>query len=320
MRRWLSSVSVLFASLLLAAPFGCPGNNVEQCEAQMRLFCELQFRCCTAEERLTTTFSTIPYVTSEGECVDIATSYCRTYGAGLDDAVAAGRLRYDAAKGQECIAALLAARDACDYAAYVEATAFPDDTPGLCTQTTEGLVAAGDACADDAECAGEGSYCDIDWDDPEINEELGTQDGECVALGGEGEDCSEVLCGEGLYCATSAEGGASTCAVLPGLGEACPDLACAGDLACSFDTATSTYRCVEPPGIGDECPAFQCAAGAFCNDVIDPAVCEAQVEPGGECDPELFDQCAGDEVCDDTTTPPVCSNGTRVDPELCNGI
>lgn len=357
MRRCLRAFTVVFAAFALGGPFGCPVTHVDACEEQLRITCEFQFRCCDAEERLTGMLRAFPYIASEAECIERIAGYCKTLVAGNDDAVAAGRMRFDGARSQECLGALREARDSCDYQAFNEANSSTTDEPGPCSEISVGLVEEGEACASSAECADEGAVCEIDYEDPELNEELGTRDGECVGPGGVGDDCSERTCQDALVCVYDTETNAYTCQELPGLGEPCPAFQCEEGLGCGYDTATSENRCMEPaglgescatggvcaeglvctydpvtyeqtcenaPGIGEPCPSYACVEGAFCNDAAStPGTCEAQVAPGGECDPNVFDQCAGESSwCDDEQSPAVCVDyGAEepVDDDICDG-
>lgn len=357
MIRWLPTLLVLLSTLALAGPFGCPVSHVDTCEAQLRATCEFQFRCCDTEERLTGILRSFPYVATEGECIDRIAGYCQMMSAANDDAVEAGRLKFNNDKAQECVSALQSAREECDLQAFTEASSATEDERGPCAEVNEGLVEEGDACASDAECASEDSYCEIDFEDPDINEELGTRDGECVGPAGEGDNCDDRPCQDDLACTFDGATGESSCLALPGLGEPCPNFQCDDGLGCGYDTATAEYRCQQPaglgescaegglcavpllctydpvsyeqtcenpPAIGEPCPSFSCEEGAFCNDTASsPGTCEAQVEPGGECDPVLFDQCAGDSgYCDEGMSPPVCADYDEpepVDPDQCNG-
>ncbi|MBI1946093.1 MAG: hypothetical protein HYS27_10375 [Deltaproteobacteria bacterium] len=357
MRRWLCSLTLVLATLVLAGPFGCPVSHVDLCEAQMQATCQFQFRCCKAEERLTGMFVAFPYMANEGECIERATGYCKLLSAANDDAAAAGRLRFDGDKGKECVAALEAARDSCDIVALGEATTTADGDPGPCAEVSEGLVEDGEACASSGECASEGAYCDIDYEDPDLNEELGTRDGECVGPGDVGDDCESRPCQDGLECIFDGTDSSYTCTALPGVGEPCPSFQCQEGLGCAYDTVAGENRCQQPAGLGEDCagtglcevplvctydqttfeqtceappdvgepcPMYQCALGAFCNDTAGtPGTCEAQVAAGGECDPDLYDQCAGeDSYCDDAEAPPVCRDygaPDPVDPDQCTG-
>lgn len=354
MLRVVSAVAVLFSSLLLAGPFGCPVSHVDLCEEQLRVTCEFQFRCCDAEERLTGMFASFPYVATEAECVERISGFCRAQSAAADDAAAAGRLRFNGAKAQECLAALREARDSCDQTAFDEAGSSVEGEVGPCAEASEGLVAEGDACASTTECADEDAICEVDYDDPDLNEELGTRDGECVGPGGEGDDCETRDCREGLRCLYDTADSTYTCQALPGLGEPCPAFECVEGLGCGYDSTSGEYRCMEPaalgetcasgvceeglvctydpvtfeqtcenpPSVGEPCPNYACEPGAYCDDsAASPGTCAAQVPRGGECDPNVFEQCAGEgSWCDDEQSPPVCTGFDEPDdPDRCNG-
>lgn len=311
MRRIL--VTLFLASILGGA--NCPNNQVALCEAQFRALCELEFRCCTAEERLENSnlflgfFSS--YVTSEGECIDRLSGICKTTGS-VDEAVALGRVEFDATKAQECVAALHEARDSCDLPGFFEAASTTDeDSP--CFGITTGLVKDGDACAEDRECE-EGATCVISFDNPDIDEKLGAKEGECVGPAGVGESCEERACAEGLTCAFRDAG--EVCIDPPGVGEPCPDFECDEGLACEFDDVTFENVCRPLPGNGEPC-TFECTTGFFC-DTAD-STCAAQKDAGEACNPDNFDECVEDAFCDSQSSTCESLGGTTVPDDICQG-
>jgi len=51
-------------------------QDIANCEAQAKAFCELTFRCCKDKDRVRLFGSTLAYTNSEGECIDRVTSDC----------------------------------------------------------------------------------------------------------------------------------------------------------------------------------------------------------------------------------------------------
>lgn len=261
--RTISLPIVVIAALPMLG-FGCPDKPVSSCEAMMRAQCEFAFRCCDAEERLD---GSAPigigggsYVTSEGECVDRSVGVCKVFGGSADESVALGRMTFDAEAANQCLAGLNAARDQCD-----STLALLVQRPGqACSRALGvGAVEPGDTCAISSECR-LGGNCVIDYQDPDVDEELGALEGECDDLGDDGDDCTSRGCGTGLLC------NAGECEPMPAEGDDC-----FGGAVCGPGLYCDNGECVIPKAPGESCEqSFECLSSA-CED--------------GEC--------AGDGVC-----------------------
>jgi hypothetical protein len=95
---------------------------------------------------------------------------------------------------------------------------FAKGTDFTCAGGIKGLVATGDACAQDIECTT--GYC---------NQPM-AGDGTCAAVPGEGAPCNDE-CSGGFYCE------AGTCTAQKPLGS-----------ACTLDSSCTEGRCVGSPG------------------------------------------------------------------------
>lgn len=255
---------VVVAATLPLLGLSCPTSPVSTCEAMLRAQCEFSFRCCDAEERLdgSAPSGTLggSYVTSESECAERSIGLCKAFAGGNDDSVRLGRMTFDGEAASACIAAINAARDQCDSSLMFDAQRSGQS----CSRALGvGAVEPGDTCAAAGECRLGGS-CVIDLEDPELNEEEGAAEGECVELADEGDDCATTTCGAGLVCDSG------ECEPLPAEGEDCfAGSACAAGLFCDDG------ECAVPKANGEDCDsAFECLSS--------------------ECDDG---ECAGADVC-----------------------
>lgn len=236
--------------------------------------------------------------------------------AGLDAAVAAGRVTYSRAMANACVAALGAWS-----CGEIEAAAQPAPCWGVFT----GQVPNGGACGDDVECGN--GYCALGSACP----------GTCTAFKAAGAACSDELeCGPASLC--DASGRCATRRAGGGDGEACtngplptckpgfrcdratttckPELAagaacdltfpnqCAAGLSCVRDGAGHP-RCVALAGTGEGCATATCGSGYFC-----PASTKTCV-----LYPTAGQSCAETQACSDGSyclgrTAPVCTAGT----------
>lgn len=251
----------IFIPLLIALAsipllgFSCQSGAVSTCEAQIRLQCEFAFRCCDDDERIENELSGPSYTNSEAECIERNLPICRAFFGQIDDAIALGRVQFNQENANACIEARTAARDECSRN-------ISDDAEEACENLFEGLVDDGDACASSNECA-DGGSCDLS--DPDQNEELGANEGECVAPLKAGDDCTnaDAECGPDLFC------NGTTCQKLPGKRDACPDFVCQDGLFCN-----ATGECEDQKDDGDdcdsseECESFDCEEGVCGGDEI----------------------------------------------------
>jgi hypothetical protein len=220
--------------------------------------------------------------------------------------VAAGRMTYDRASAEACLAAYAAA-DGCAEPRWVlpacqAAVAAAVPPGGECTWTPDCLApstcysadltcpghctsagAPGDPCDAGALGCGPGLFCD------------GTA--RCAPRRRSGEACAGGDCLEGLSC------DAGACSYVAGLGEPCGALPC--------DPTQDTYcdvTCQRKPGPGEACGLGQvCAAGLYCRsaDLRCQRPPTAPVALGQPCAPPAF--CAFDAFCDGTLPTPACA-------------
>jgi hypothetical protein len=226
------------------------------------------------------------------------------------DAIAAGRLSYDADEAARCLAQTATA--------VCLATPFADPS---CGDMFGGLVGEGGACTSDFECAefaeceitGCGVQCCLGSCGPP-----GFDPGDPPPRAAVGEDCESHLdCVDEAYCETDGR-----CTALPvAEGERCLFGCGRGDLFCDVDTLTcGAYAdrgdpcdpagatappcdptwsycdgvCTDRPGEGEACDsqAKNCIASTWCDG--DPGTCRARGGAGSSCSDS--DQC--EVVCD----------------------
>jgi hypothetical protein len=120
---------------------------------------------------------------------------------------------------------------------------------------------------------------------------------------GEGGDCTNTSCDEGLYCAwdwdPETEDMSATCVRAAGQGEDCSEARCDDELECDFETTTCVPR-PPPPGPGEPCTGV-CAETAYCDTTdLEPGnwVCVAKKGDGEACE--------SDQECSSWT----CEEGT----------
>jgi hypothetical protein len=254
--------------------------------------------------------------------------------AGLEQAIADGKVEYDGTRAEECFDAVVAR--GCSDAAE----------PAACTQTIDGTVAIGGDCSKSVECKGSETYCKSD----------GTCPGQCAARETAGGSCAgddecqpglrcdeesqrcfepaaagdrcgggiEPECEAGLYCLGEDrdQGRAGNCRTIEesfsgGAGERCLLDApfCRADLRCvieSVDTTTGsiTTACRPPLGSGAACKLSYpdvCPLDEYC--AVQPQALE------GTCTakPGAGEPCAsrGDDPAN------ICAPGTRCDGGQC---
>jgi hypothetical protein len=248
----------------------------------------------------------------------------------IEQAIAAGKMRYDGTKVQACVDELRS-----------RGCLVGTDDPVECTNASDGTVAEGDACSMSAECAGGNTYCKTDATCPgrcAVREAAGgpcRRNSECAA----GLQCSEATrrcyapaaagaacdagapkCRDDLVCVGADEdsGQSGQCrsfadAFSLDTGAACLIDApfCKADLRCVIESgAPLTTRCAAPVASGapcklalpDVCPGDQYCRAA--TDTVD-GVCTAKPGNGQPC--------AAPGIGDD----PICAPGTRCDGGTC---
>lgn len=191
--------AALVVVIALAGAGGCyqlfpPVKPVDFCVEQARLYCELQFRCCTAIERKDSivgvlrsraTLRAAP--SSEGECTDVMADVCRAAAAQQDESLAEERVEYDADEALDCLDDLSEAVADCDAGDFFDAQGtyllqmLSDGQPGVlgdsCDGAIDGDVDEGDTCFASYEC--KTGACVVTPDENEV-----TAEGECVDGGG----------------------------------------------------------------------------------------------------------------------------------------
>ena len=196
MGRAFIAVVVVSASVCAAPgcyPLTAPGSPVDFCVEQARLYCELQFRCCTAIERESSALGLLrsPAIarkapSSAGECVEVVAEVCRAAAAQQNESLGEERVTYDADEAVDCLDDLRDAVDECDAGDFFDAQGtyllqmLDDGQPGLagdsCDNAVEGDVDEDDTCFADYECK-RGS-CVVEPAENEVNLE-----GECQGDG-----------------------------------------------------------------------------------------------------------------------------------------
>lgn len=146
-----------------------PGNPVDFCIEQARLFCDLQYRCCTAGERRAdplglfsgpSTARKAP--SSAGECVDVLAEVCRASAEQQNESLVAERIQYDPDEAVDCLDDMRKAVDECDATEFFDASGtylsslIDNGQPGVlgssCDNAIEGAVETGDECFASWEC------------------------------------------------------------------------------------------------------------------------------------------------------------------------
>lgn len=170
-----------------------PGSPVDFCIEQARVYCDLQYRCCTAGERRADPLgvfsgpSTIRHAPSTaGECVDVLAEVCRASADQHNESLTEERIKYDADEAVDCIDAMRKAVDECDATEMFEASGtwlsslIDSGQPGVlgdaCDNAIEGNVETGDECFASYEC--EKGSCVVQNLGGDISAE-----GECVGDG-----------------------------------------------------------------------------------------------------------------------------------------
>jgi hypothetical protein len=183
-------IGAAMCSMWLAACGGDDGGggSVEIEELGMRIAevgCAKQFECCTDEEIAAENEDGFGSYDTEEECVTtIGGFFGALVTSSLRESIEAGRMAYDAEAMGACL----------DEAAGVSCADYDqssDDLLGACESPFTPKVDAGGECATDFEC--KTGYCKgaNPFDDTL---------GECAELPGEGDECPDFECADGLRC------------------------------------------------------------------------------------------------------------------------
>lgn len=299
---------------LVGAQVACSSDTLGFCLETSKIACQVQYRCCTAVERSqifgSTNLALGPYA-DEGGCVDAFTRQCEAASQAQDEAIAAQRLQFDKAKADECVQGAREAADSCD------ATAFFNGDPG-CNDLVSGLVADGDDCFSDGECAESGSACEKEPAVADDGSVVVTLAGTCKGKGDQGEPCLDNgSCNGELRCLQDPQTFTASCVPPRDAGEPCQqDDDCAGALRCAFDGNSGLTVCIAPAGPGDPCSSdVDCSAGLAC---LQGQVCGVQGGAGSPCFGD--DECLGGLLCaaDPVTFTNVCTSPSAAG-EPCPG-
>ncbi len=236
--------------------------------------------------------------------------------AALDQALAAGRIKFDAAKAAQCLEGLQ--KTSCP-ALYQAMTSQPGAAVAACAQVLVGQQPAGAACTHVGECAA-GAQCVFGASCP----------GKCQAWSKVNQPCSaQAPCEPGVATCS----GGSCAALASAVGGKCIDYQCALPLYCNVATGTCAQlgladapctasgqlcwaglTCFAPAGQSGTCKPLgvkgsACLSHANCNPLGPQGAllciggtCQVGPGPGAPC----FDwQCSGG-WCDSTALPPTC--------------
>lgn len=171
---------------------------------------------------------------TEAQCEAVVGAVVRGTHLAMVPLITAGRVGFNRAAFDSCLADHVAARKDCGVGL----------TPGACDRYFEGRTARGKACSSSYECMPT-SWCRAD--------KVGGC-GVCTARAGAGKDCSNTVCEVGMQCLSL--GNTSVCVPASAtLGQACgsvEDGLCRGKLQCVGD---ATATCVRAAGLGEACDA-----------------------------------------------------------------
>jgi hypothetical protein len=301
----LRSLAVVAAALLAC---GCTRPIEQYCEAYYDALAQHDASC--------------------GASLDVAQtrwSWARSfYCPSATRLLSAGKISYDAAQGDACIARI--------QTSGCLAT-IPIGGPDPCALAIVGLLAVGEECYDGRECA-PGTACgdtgcpSVCLKVPALGEACvgACQSGSwcaksvCAAPAREGEACGppeEPSCDDGLWCGALSKtcrsigaltsGGkcegpedcalgyvclGSTCSLAQATGDACVDGECSSEDFCDSGT------CAPLPQIGEACDGTATCATGWCDSVS--GKCSAFVLAGGACAPAA-PSCAPFSSCDPKT-------------------
>ncbi len=299
-RRLVLGAATLLV-VALAGPSGCllnclGGQAQSYCIETAKVWCQLQFRCCTAVERSmffgSMTQQLGPYH-DEGGCVETFTEQCQANQAAVDESIAAGRTTFDAAKAAECLTLRRAQVDACD------ASALYDPTDRTCDDIIAGAVADGDTCLTDSECAEEASQCELEPPTGTGGTVTISLEGTCKGQGDEGEECLPGnVCNGELRCLTDPETFEQRCAPRGAAGATCDvDDDCQAGLRCVYDDVIYDNVCRAPATEGQPCAqAEDCAEGLAClQNASSQYVCTVRGGAGVSC--STVDDCLPGLLC-----------------------
>jgi hypothetical protein len=170
-----------------------PGTPVDFCIEQAKIFCDLQFNCCSAAERRADPAGVFNGASTRrkapstvGECTDLVIDVCRASVEQQNESLVAERIRYDAEAATACLEDLRAAVDDCDATEFFEAGGsylaqlLDNGQPGVlgssCDNVIEANVDTDDECFASYEC--ESGSCVVQNTGNDVSAE-----GECLGEG-----------------------------------------------------------------------------------------------------------------------------------------
>ena len=256
---------------LVAGAGGCSGGGVTATFAEMgQITCAKVFECCTTAEIEAIGDGLLAF-SNQQECEAAYQQFADIFGQVLADGEAAGRVVFDAAAADACVAAVQSS--SCD-------DFRSEDGPTVsgfdCENVFIPQVDAGGTCGNDLEC--KTGRC-------EGAGFLGSASGTCEDLPGIGESC-DFDCVDGARCLTDSGGGGSTCRADVGAGGDCSEYGnCIEGHECRFDSGAGTSTCEPYPALDDPC-TFSCAEGLYCRtpDGGGQATCQPRAAAGQPCD------------------------------------
>ncbi|MCC7109060.1 MAG: hypothetical protein IT382_07225, partial [Deltaproteobacteria bacterium] len=319
-RRLLLVGSVLLLGAMLGPSgcfFACPGSEAQTfCIESAKVFCQLQYRCCTAVERSAlfgnSNLQIGPFHDEMG-CVDAYTRQCEASQQAVDESIRLGRTTFNAEQANECLSARREQVNECDASGLFNAA---DRT---CDELFAGAVADGDACTSDGECADEGSQCELDPISGDDGSVTITLEGTCRGQGDEGEPCLPGgLCNGELRCLTDPTTYEQRCAPPGGAGASCAmDADCQSGLRCAYDESYQLV-CSAPGAAGDACDSdVDCGESLRCLQDLDyNYVCTVPGAAGVPCSSEA--ECGAGLLCaqDPESYRDLCT-APRADGESC---
>jgi len=247
--------------------------------AYAKFFCEYAFSCCDMTELVGIFKELSQMPKTQAECEPLATARVDPLVfAPLKEAVAAGRLAYDADKAGICFASATV-----DCSKRFPKEFGPDPA---CDTVFTGKVADGGDCQQDLECAQAGSDCSGMVGMP----------GKCAVLPKENDPCPDGSCQDGLLCSLDA----TRICIKP----KADGMACSLYFECASGYCDSTSKCAAKKANGAMCDSPQTCNDGYCDTVTN--LCTARKTVGDACMDS--DQCVSDQ-CDTTMNkcvPPFC--------------
>lgn len=234
-----------------------PYNVDNLCDTLVRAECHFAFACCNASERADGLVSqTYGKYRTEDDCVrENLIEVCGAFNIFVESQ-RAGRFDMDEELVQQCLQPRIEALNACD----AEAVFDPPEDDDACEGGVpgEGKVEDGDLCFESFECATEDAVCKPDEvDDDEV---LVSAKGTCEPPPGEGDECPDGFCADGLFCGPNATGD-NVCQNKRDDDAPCDFAAQCKSEICELD-ATFQNVCQAPRANGEACfTDNQCASG-----------------------------------------------------------